>query len=378
MAKKLFFESLSDIKPSEQRADTFEQETFSRLLENFPWLDRNEKTTVMSCDSGNYQYQLTVMTTHKAWQNGLGGRYNRIRDIGTTHFDLGDDVDRIDSDTFRNAMVTMANVIETKRYPEMAFLNGNEILAIGNHMVAAMPLPLERLAAATKGGHIAMHMGLVYFFATIALANEYRTKHGFAGGGAMEVVSTIGNDGAFVLRVTTPTIHVILEQAVLVRRFFREETITTLFTHEPEVLAEMDTQSARRAFRKSVRETFEDSDRNHLRVSLPHTIGTDAYTVLRARDGVLSLARMRPSNEQVTRDKSEWRFATVSDGEVQTPDAKAWQMVEGWLFEFLPLVSERVHVGLTDRQTGAPVPPVLLWNDDGLRIAVTTASVREM
>lgn len=354
--------------------DEYEMAAARMFAENMVWPDKTTDDSVYCFTTANFRSTLTLQAIGGKWTNTFTGRYNQIREIGTGHFDLPDTATRIDSAEFQRVCVSLFNALESDSSSTgSVYVNGTDAVAVGDFFVASAPLTFAGLAEATKGGYIALNRNIVRFLGAVCLAAEFRRAHNLPGG-AVEIMAAIGNDGSFILRVSTAHVRILVEQAVLVRPFFDEDVVAKALCHEPEVLATLNTASARRAYRSAVKAAFGKTDADPLATNSGEST---PFTALLAGESGVFVTRLK-TNSHETVDVQDWNFSMVPNSAVLSslPEGKRpWQVVDGSLFEVLPFLSDTLTLGITDARDGAPYPPPLVaWNDNGLRLSVSTAA----
>jgi hypothetical protein len=379
------------LRPLSARSDPtafvtgYEHTAAETLASHLAWPNRDNDATTFAFSITEYQATLLLNIKSAHWAVPLSGRYNRFVPFSPSILDPVADAERIDSQVLRAALVAAVNTAEigTTFGSRSVYLNGIDVIGLSASMAITAPLDLPPLAAATKGGYIALRSTVARFLASIILAAEFRRNHNLPGG-EVTVTVAIALDGSLVLRVETDTITAVLEQAVLVRPFFHEDALLADFMREPIATATFDAESARRAFRSSVRAAF--GDETIVPTATIKHEGEWCPTTLYVGETGVSLARIlcrapkadgdvMPSNVPVTADTQAWPFSNVSRSTPHT-GARAWQMIDGAVFEVLPFIAPTFTVGLTEARS-EKATPVVLWTDNGIRLTLAAMSAVE-
>lgn len=351
------------------RIRDWESKAAHDIAANGQYPDGDVEAHVAAFTYDNYRTTALVVFKDGGWEPPFYARFNRRAALATSPFEIGDAGERIDSRTFRDAVVLLANIAARSNLSrEDVFLNGEVGVTTGLGVVASAPIPIPALADAAKGGYISLHGQIVRLCAYIALSAEARKAAGLPGGDL--TVKTLVTGKRLLLNVETDNIRVLIEQEIVVRPFFNEATTAAQLGHEPTVMVKADTGSLFRALRASGR----DVGLPKAEVALPDEQG--AFTVLFAGTRGLSVGRLR-TKFGVTTDTREWPLKLAANCEVLGGDT-AWQVIDGRVLDALANSTDEVTIGLTDsRGEGFTSPPVLFWAGSGICVSAPGMVLRE-
>ena len=354
---------------STNRILRWESEVAAHIAADGQYPDGDSSAHAAAFTYDNYGATMIVAFKDGGWEPPFYARFNRRTTLSTSPFEIGDAGERIDSQSFGESIVTLANVGAVSALSrEDSYLNGEVAITTALGAIVSAPLAIPALAEATKGGYIALHGQIVRLCAAISLSADARKAAGLSGGDL--TVKVLVNGKKFLLNVETDTIRVLVEQEIIVRPFFNEDVVKAQLGHEAPVMVKANTSSLFRAFRASGKDL--GMDKAESEVSDEHGV----FTVLFAGTRGLSVSRLR-TKYGITTDTRDWPLKLVPNCET-LGGGTAWQVIDGRILAAMEPSLDDVTIGLTDsRGEGFTSPPVLFWTESGICVAAPGMGLNE-